>query len=223
MIRFITVVAIASSLDTAAAAPPLWGGSDKWSSTVDMTNPADSKTHPSWKFNYYYDSRIGAELYHHGVGQGDEICHAVTDGGECHVLNHPDGHAYITDVSADKCCKFYMHLGAILPDWLERSNATYAGEQEINGVDARVWIAGGQYTNNYGCTGEGDEPIRFWEYKGEVGDEMALKQWDFVQDSYCAGDDCFDNDEMFAKPPNCERICVNDQELLINVDRNVHA
>ena len=38
-----------------------------------MTNPADSKTHPVWSFNYFYDSQNDRELYKHAHGQGDEV------------------------------------------------------------------------------------------------------------------------------------------------------
>jgi hypothetical protein len=53
---------------------PTWGGARRWTARVDMTNPADSKEHPAWSFTYYYNADKSAELYHHGEGQGDEIC-----------------------------------------------------------------------------------------------------------------------------------------------------
>jgi hypothetical protein len=174
-----------------------------------MTNPADSKTHPTWSFDYFYNSILGGELYKHAEGQGDEICHSVTEAGECWVLNHPNGKAYITDVSAGTCCTFPQHLGMILPDWMINSNATYGGVQTISGQESDVWVCDGQYTNNYACTTDSaNRPVRFWEYKGDIGDETALKQWDFMQDSWCDGADggCFD-DAVFDAPEECNRLC----------------
>jgi hypothetical protein len=73
------------------------------------------------------------------------------------VLNHPDGHSYVTDITTGTCCRFAMHLGAVLPDWLARSNATYVDDLE----DADHWVCDGQYTNNYSCSkDDSHQPIR---------------------------------------------------------------
>ena len=88
--------------------PPVWGGTAQWSSTVQITNPADSKTFPQWKFDYYYDAVEGADKYFHYGGNGDEVCTLSKvqsrPGGLCEVLNAADGKSYVTDIASGKCC-----------------------------------------------------------------------------------------------------------------------
>ena len=80
--------------------------------------------------------------------------------------------------------------------------ASFAGTEVISGVEANHWVAEGQYTNNYASTVDGgDEPVQFWEHKGEL-----LKQWEFVLESYVAGPP---GDGLFEIPEECKhaRFC----------------
>ena len=157
-----------------------------------MTCPADapSPEFAIWDFKYHYSVNHG-DLYYHGEGNGDEIC-AVTlfeTGEACNVLNrNVDGKAYIFSPNdSSKCCKYPVHLGALLPDWLERAGAKFAGVDLVNGVDANHWQAEGAYTNNYwSSVEEGDLPVRFNETK--TGDAGGLKQWDFELGTYKVGE-----------------------------------
>jgi len=197
---------LSSSSSSDPKSPPIWGGALQWSSTVHMTNPADSKTNPTWTFDYFYDAVLGAELYKHYKGQGDEVCKKMkgSKNVECWVLNAADGNTYVTGVEEKTCCKYPMHLGMILPDWLQNSNATYAGSQEFDwdgdSVEADEWVCDGQYTNHYVDTAEGERPVRFYEHKGE-----DLKQWDFVEDSYIQGKP---EEGLFEVPEGCKRLCL---------------
>ncbi|GMH94105.1 hypothetical protein TL16_g12808 [Triparma laevis f. inornata] len=186
--------------------PPLWGGSQQWSSTVKMTNPADSKDHPEWTFDYFYDEVLGADLYKHYDGQGDEVCKKVkgTKNIECWVLNANNGHSYVRGIEEGTCCIYPMHLGMVKSDWLVEDGAVYNGTKTAGyGKDQVVvdeWLAEGAYTNHYWDTADGeDRPVRFYEFKGE-----DLKQWDFIAESFKEG---APGDELFDIPEDCNSLC----------------
>eukprot|EP00520_Triparma_pacifica_P013635 CAMPEP_0118651426 /NCGR_PEP_ID=MMETSP0785-20121206/10780_1 /TAXON_ID=91992 /ORGANISM="Bolidomonas pacifica, Strain CCMP 1866" /LENGTH=180 /DNA_ID=CAMNT_0006543879 /DNA_START=173 /DNA_END=712 /DNA_ORIENTATION=+ len=172
----------------AAPQPPIWGGAETWYSLVNMTNPADSKVHPTWTFDYFFDAPNNRELYMHARGQGDEVCKKIAGAAEnCNVLN-VDGKGYISNVDTGECCH---QTGWMIPDdWLSSCGATLNETiTDINGEEVNVWQCDGQFRNNYADASDGtDQPIRFWEYKGD-----DLKQWDFVRDSYSTAKEMFDD------------------------------
>ena len=108
------------------------------------------------------------------------------------------------DEDSLRCCVYPVHLGMLLPDWMERSSATYNGTYAINDEVSDVWQAEGQYTNYYAATADAsNRPVRFWEHKKE-GYE-GLKQWDFDLGSYAVAVD----EERFLIPEGCTEKCVS--------------
>jgi len=204
----------AATLSTAAAQPPTpkWGGATEFFVTVTINCPADSPSpeFDTWEFDYFYSANHG-DLYHHKEMNGDEICGSASNilkvGEPCNVLNsNTDGRSYVwSPGDAEKCCAFPMHLGMIKPDWLEASNATYAGDVAFDDGEGTFdhWVAEGAYTNNYACLQDGSEaPVRFWENKAEG--PTGLKQWDFQLDTYRVE---AQDKKLFTPPQNCRRIC----------------
>ncbi|GMI62546.1 hypothetical protein ScalyP_jg6905 [Parmales sp. scaly parma] len=182
---------------------PLWGGTEQFTVSVNMTNPADSSTNPEWRFDYLYDSTNEAELYQHHAGNGDEVCGNIAKfevGAECNILNAADGNTYATNLETGKCCRVLMHLGMVKSDWLRTIEATYNGTATINGYDADQWFAEGAYTNNYACTQDDKQnPVAFWEHKGE-----KLKRWDFLLETFVKGEP---EQQKFEIPDGCSKIC----------------
>jgi hypothetical protein len=177
---------VASVAGSRAPAAPLWGGATaQWQVEVNMTAPADSLARPHWRFAYFYDAELGAELYRHGPGNGDEVCIPAPAGAPCEVLDGRENRTYVSwgEDSQCSCCIFEMAIGIIRRDWLARSGAKREGRRRIRGVDTDVWSAQGQYKNYYAATRDPSQrPVRFWEYKGAL-----LKQWDFDLDTFRAG------------------------------------
>ena len=97
------IVIIAAMLSMASADPPIpnWGGNISakyWEGYVHMTDPADEPAHPTWYFNYYYDSTgsIAVDRYDHQPGGSDELCvycggTHYQPGSACTVINAADG------------------------------------------------------------------------------------------------------------------------------------
>jgi len=143
-----------------------------------MTAPADSKSRPVWRFDYYYDAVGLTDRYDHKAGQGDELCsgiRAFQNGEPCIVLNAADGKTYVASAAAD-CCIFPVHIGAVRPDWLRggKRNGTASIREEV----VEVWTVAGQYVNFYASSlDERRRPVRYWEQK--VPGPQGLKQWDF--------------------------------------------
>ncbi|GMI48688.1 hypothetical protein TrCOL_g12504 [Triparma columacea] len=178
--------------------PPLWGGYETWSCKVNMTNPADSLEHPEWNFDYYFDQPNTRELYVHRAGQGDEVCKKIAaDAEECWVLT-VDGKAYISNMDTGECC--HQHGWMIRDDWLTSCGATYNDTiTEVNGEAVDLWQCSGNYLNNYVDTVDGNEPVRFFEHKGDL-----LKQWDFVRETFKVDEI---DESLFEIPSDCPKRC----------------
>ena len=177
-----TAAAFIALIGSSVADPPIptWGGAPAWSATINFTDVSDAPEHPNWFFNYSYDWSLKASRYDHGDGQHDEVCKfgGLPLGPRCTVINSADGHMYLL-APADSCCvcKSKWAPFTILPDWLQRSNASYLGASVVDGVSAGGWLAYGASDNHYWATADAAQsPVRFMEHKNN-----KLKQWDFLQ------------------------------------------
>ncbi|GMI08145.1 hypothetical protein TrLO_g14316 [Triparma laevis f. longispina] len=186
--------------------PPLWGGSQHWSSSVLFTDEADSPLpNKTWPMTYFYDETIKSELYQHGEGNGDMVCINVAHyppGDPCNVLTAPDGHTYIVHLETNSCCRSPRHLGMLKSTWMINSNTTYNGTATINGELADQWTCMGSVNgeNNYAATTTEDrKPVAFWEEKNNL-----TKRWDFVLDTY---DVSQPDSSVFEIPDSCTKIC----------------
>ena len=179
---------------------PYWGASKQWTCNVTLQNGNPQSPVNIWNFTYYYDATIPADRYEHQQGQNDEVCKikGIPDGAPCTVIDTPSGAAYVMGESV--CCKFPVPIGPVIYDWVERSNGSFYGPKEINGVMSDVWTAEGQYTNYFAqAHDEPHLPVRFWEYK-----HGYLKKWDFHLDTYVPGPPA---SSLFVPPPGCESAC----------------
>mmetsp|Transcript_9371 Transcript_9371/g.25460 ORF Transcript_9371/g.25460 Transcript_9371/m.25460 type:complete len:218 (-) Transcript_9371:511-1164(-) len=198
---FLGATALAAGLPLRAPTPPSWGGVDKFAVSVNFTNP---KPQSQWVFNYYHISSLKAERYEHPAPQYDEMCalapspYGDDSSKACTVVFATDGWSYLQFPQDNFCCKCENSFGAVRGDWLQDGGADYQGTATINGVESQHWTKQGQYLNHYYSSIDGAQPVRFNELWGP---EHALKEWDFMLDTFKSGSNAFD--ESLVAPLSC--------------------
>jgi hypothetical protein len=198
-------LAAALGLSSATEPPvPNWGGNaSHFAFSVNATfyDTADSPTHPSWNFSYYYDWNLKAERYDHSTGQGIDVCRVVNipDGEACTVLSSSDGNLYVSSESRG-CCKCVADWAPItmLPDWIGRNNGTYMGRSVEEGEEVDGWIVYGSSANKYYTSIDGEQ--RFVKFSDNKNG--GTKQWDVIDYSGDAP-----KPFLFDQPDDCDVRC----------------
>jgi hypothetical protein len=175
-----------------------------------MTRTDNHRGRPRWNFRYTYDAVNKAELYEHDQDNGDEICAVsiVEDGAACNLLNAADGHAYVVNPSTGACCVYpaSAHVGMILPNWLERTNATLFGYTNVTvggqnpnkpnqkTVSVAQWVTpddGVTRPNWYLVSTDPESagvPVMFWEKSADEHQPSPwLKRWDWQLETLLYG------------------------------------
>eukprot|EP01065_Artemidia_motanka_P026075 TRINITY_DN3099_c0_g1_i5.p1 TRINITY_DN3099_c0_g1~~TRINITY_DN3099_c0_g1_i5.p1 ORF type:complete len:486 (+),score=171.41 TRINITY_DN3099_c0_g1_i5:62-1519(+) len=183
------------------ASYPKWGGATQFKVEVNMTDVSDSPDHPSWRFNYFYNSDLRASRYEHLGQQHDEVCGKSRSGKPCTVIYGSNPHQYYL-VNDDGCCigPSYQNQGTVKTDWLA-TDTTFVGNSTVRGYNVSEWLKYGASDNHYYATADDRRlPVRYMEHKNG-----KLKQWDFDLSTYKAEPQPA---SLFAQPDGCTRKCL---------------
>lgn len=110
-----------------------------------------------------------------------------------------DGNRYLDFPAKNSCCLCCNEAagcGVVVPNWLVLSNATYQGQQMMNGYLSDVWMAMGLQANYWYQTVNTAKPVQL----NQVPDDNMT----FVTNQYNVGPI---PDQMFTIPSYCEPKC----------------